>query len=492
MVDIRNEVRPNDPVAAAVYAFRSGTGEDYFGRHFDRSSDHESVNRDVQSARLALIRTIYRTVGIDGIFRLSGTEGVNAAWVGLSFAEVVEIDSIPLDELLVLYDSKVPAKTDLAHGVLIGLKIGVEPDSCFPADEVLNKCKTDDQRVGVLLSLPNEGKTWDFIEKQYAEISTRYWKRIPVSWHVPPTEVRTMVRRLIGAGRVVDAIDRFGHTVHHDDGDWYALIIECFKAVTSDRDDNIQPKHRPNIRWELQELFRYLYKLGDLDDNQLLEIVGFEIAFADLFGEDRHNDLQPTALERLCARNPSLFVETVSLCDQNDEGAFGFDSKDSSFQRRGRNCHKLLGSLSSVPNPNAGLESKDGTKFTHGRTVAVLADAKTKGVSKATTRRLAEMYARGGVTDLSEWPNPELCSEINAIDNSLGRSRLSRALLNDRGMHYVDHTGEANRKEAAIARARADDIMADCPAAATALRDYASMLEREAKQLIEEGRWGIG
>ena len=492
LVDIRNQVQPNDSVAAAVYAFRNGIGEDYFSCHFDRSADHESVSRDIQSARLDLVRTIYRTDGLDGIFRLAETEGVNAAWVGLSFAEVVEKDSIPLDQVLLLYDSNVPAKTDLAHGVLIGLKIGVEPDSCFTADEVLNKCETDDQRVGVLLSLPNEVKTWDFIEKQYPEISARYWKRIPVSWHVPTTEVQTMVRRLIGAGRVVEAIDRFGHTVHHDNGDWYALIIECFEALTSDREDSIQTEHRPNIRWELQEMLRYIYKLQTLDDDQLQQILGFEFAFADLFGDDRHNDLRPVALERLCARSPSLFVEAISFCDRNDEDGYGFDSNDDSSRRRSRNCFRLLSSLSGVPNPNAGIESVVVGRSLRGWTAAVLADAKTKGFSKATTCRLAEMYARGGTSALSEWPNPELRAEINALDSSFGRSCLSRALQNDRGMHWVDHTGEANRKEAAIARARADDVMADCPAAAGALRDYASMLEREAKQLIEEGRWGIG
>ena len=491
LVDIRNEVRPNDPVTAAVYAFRNGTGEDYFGRHFDRSSDYESVNREVESTRLTLIRTIYATTGIDGILRLSETEGVNAAWVGLSFVEVVEEDSIPLDELLSLYDSKVLAKTDFAHGVLIGLKIGVEPGSCFPADEVLNKCKTDDQRVGVLLSLPNEAKTWDFIEERYRDLSGRYWERIPVTWHVPPTEVRTMVRCLIGVGRVAEAIDRFGHTVHHDDGDWYELIVECFEAITSERSDNAQTKHRPNIRWELQELLRYIYKLQALDDDELQKIVSFEFAFAELFGDDTHNDLRPVAFERLCAKNPSLFVEAVSFCDRDDEEDYGFDSNDDSLRRRGRNCHRLLSSLSSVPNPGAGIESVCDSGPLRGWTAAVLADAKMKGYSKATTRRLAEMYASGGTSDLSEWPKPELCFEINVIDSPFGRSCLSRALQDDRGMHWVDHTGEANRKEAAIASARADVVIADCPAAAVALRDYASMLEREAKQLIEEGRWGV-
>jgi len=126
-----------------------------------------------------------------------------------------------------------------------------------------------------------------------------------------------------------------------------------------------------------------------------------------------------------------------------NEGAFpGFDSEKIVFIPGGvvGIAHKLLGSLSSVSKPNAGLESKDGTEITHGRTRRCLGDAKTKGVSKAKLRVVwLRMYARGGVTDPRvEWPRSRTLQRDQVHLEQLRSGRFSfvgEHLLMMRGMH---------------------------------------------------------
>jgi hypothetical protein len=491
LVKLQTIARPSDPVLASVYAFRIGLGNKHFTHHFERSADYSQSERKVAEARMSHIREVFNHLGFEGICSLSSHPDVHSASVGFSAAKALGPTQLCAETLLPLFDSANDAMVDLANGFLQGSDIGIDDDAALPVANLLKTCDTNEKTVGVLLSLRNDPKTWDFVDDQTDVIVQEYWRRVQIAWSVPVEQVPRMVRLLIKSGRVLEAIDRLGHMVNREDWDWRGLIFECLGALTSPADESVPASTPgPNVRWELQQLFKFLYSEEPSDLDQLQALAGYEIAFSSLFGDDHSEYLQPLGFIRLCAIHPEVFVETIAMFAKSDANEYRFDPADEENQDRARRCHELLRSVVSFPGYGA-AEELGGVNYCAAAWVEqVLEHANTEQFQCEVVDQLTEIFTRGAVAKIEDWPSDTLASAINLVDTEAGRSHLLRSLQNDRGMHCVDHSGNTNREIAARFRSRATVVQEYCPAAADAISGYATMLEREAERLVEESRWG--
>ena len=490
LIELRNKLIPKDWVLASVHAFCYGLGEKHLSNHFDDRLEHERRKLTIEKVQQRFIRELFTSEGLDGVLRLAEHPEANAEVVGLVSAQTVFSEDIDVERIISFLGQDLSDRALLAKGVIRGLRVGQSEDSSDQLLGLLGRCKTEHQKAGFLLALPVGPPTWDLVDAQAEQVIQQYWEQTRLPFDTPEDQMPRLVHQLIENGRSADAADQLGHYVQQDGKCSQDVILETMEGLLAENDDRRGVSSRQSLRWELQQLFSRLYdgEPGSLDE--LNRLVRLELAYSKLFHNDEARGLQPHGFVRLLSDSPSAFIEAVAFFSRDDEGNFRHDTDTDSAKYFGKQTYSILESLTTLP----GLGEEKAISLAgcqlEAWTALVVEVAHKEKFTRATCQQLAKILTRGSFQLGSAWPADHVAEAINLIDSDETRDALRLGLYNDRGVHCVDHSGQANFEAAVDRRARAEEIEVTSPGAAHALREYAAILEREAKRLIEEARWG--
>ncbi len=475
---------PDDPVLAGCHAFLIGLNPNHFTRHFSDRFNHEKQQKRISEARQSIAERVWRVEGLTGLRRLAAIEHVDADGVGRVTA-LAEGFQIEVDKLLPLFASTTNSDRMLARGFVSVWAWQRKDSLSTEVLSLLSNMSSDETISSYLRCLPLVPEIWDCIDAQSETVQRQYWKNAPVPWEVPEGRFSYFVGNLIKVARADRAVDLLAHRRKEIVADDVDLVFEALETLPLVERDPDEP-HRGSLRWEIQELFKVLYKVGM---SQVERLVRLELLYHEVFEDDDRRKFQPKGLLAAIRDAPSLFVDLLRYARKDDTGA-STTPDDETTKALAKQVSGLLRQLAELPGQSELCPMTD--KSIANWVTEVIQIASECRYLTAVGLQLPDVITSGAWTSIETWPTPDLSDPINILAEAIPETfprHLSISLSNARGVHWVDPSGQSEISKADKLRKRADQLQQACPAAARALRDVAQSLDSEAIRNVEQAKW---
>lgn len=350
---------------------------------------------------------------------------------------------------------------------------------------LLSTMSSDDTIALYLRCLPLVPEVWDCIDEQSETVQRLYWNNAPVPWEIPGGRLSYFVRNLIQVARADRAIELLARERQDIAADQVDLVFEALETLPLVERAPDVPK-RGSLRWEIQELFAVLYKIGM---SQVERLVRLELLYHQVFEDDGCQKFQPKGLLVAIRDTPSLFVDLLRLPWKDDTGASAM-SDDEPTRALAKQVAGLLRQLSELPGqselcPGNGKSVADWT-------TEVIQIASERRYLTAVGLQLPDVITSGAWTSIEAWPTADMAEAINVLTEAIPETfprHIAVSLSNARGLHWVDPTGQSEKRQAEKLCNRADQLRQTCPTASRVLRDLAQCLDSEAIRNIERAKW---
>ncbi|QDV85890.1 hypothetical protein [Planctomycetes bacterium TBK1r] len=475
---------PDDPVLAGCHAFLHGLNPNHCTRHFSDRFNYKKQQERINEARQSIAESVWKVEGLDGLRRLTAIEHVDADGVGRT-AALNETVKIELDEVLPLFSSETKADRMLASGFATVWAWQRKDSLSTDVLPLLSTMSSDETISSYLRCLPLVPEVWDCIDQQSEAVQRLYWKNASVPWEIPEGRLSYFVRGLVQVARAdrgIDLLARCREDIAEDEVDLVFEALEMLPLVERDADEPRQD----SLRWELQELFEVLYRIGMSQVERLLRL---ELLYHQVFEDDESRKFQPKGLLVAIRDTPSLFVDLLRYPWKNDAGK-STTPDDDPTKALANQVGGLLRQLAELPGQSELCPMNEKS----------IADWVTEVVQIASECRyltalglqLPDVITSGAWTSIDTWPTPDVADVINILAEAIPETfprHLSVSLSNARGVHIVDPTGQSEKSQAEQLRNRADQLRETCPAASRALGDLAQSLDSEARRNVERAKW---
>lgn len=475
---------PDDSVLAGCHAFLSGLHPNHCTRHFSDRFDHDKQQESISEARKSIVESVWRIEGLDGLRRLAAIEHVDADGVGRA-ATLAEEFQIELGELLPLFSSTTNSDRTLASGFVIVWAWQRKDSLSTDVLPLLSTMSSDETISSYLRCLPLVPEVWDCIDEQSETVQRLYWKNAPVPWEIPEGRLSYFVRNLIKVARADRAVDLLARRRQEIADHEVDLVFEALETLPLVERDPGEP-HRDSLRWELQELFEVLYRIGM---SQVERLVRLELLYHQVFEDDERRRFQPKGLLVAIRDTPSLFVDLLRYPWNDDNGA-STTRDDEPTKALAKQVSGLLHQLAELPGQSELCPMSD--KSIADWVTEVIQTASECRYLTAVGLQLPNVIATGAWSAIESWPTAGVADAINMLADAIPETfprHLSVSLSNARGAHCVDPSGQSEEMQAEKLRNRADEIRQTCPAASQALRDVAQNLDLEAVRNVERAKW---
>jgi len=344
---------------------------------------------------------------------------------------------------------------------------------------------SDETISSYLRCLPLVADVWNCVDEQPDTIKELYWKNASLPWKIPEGRLSYFVRNLINVARsdrAVDLLSRCRKDIADNEVD---LVFEALEALPLVERAPDEP-HGDSLSYELQELFKVLYRIGM---SQVERLVWLELLYHEIFEKSEGRQFQPKGLLAAIRDSPHLFVDLLRYLWKDDAGKSN-TSDDDATQALANQIGRLLHHLAELPGQSELCPMSD-KKIANwvAEVVQIAADCQCLS---AVGLQLPDIIVSGAWRAFETWPTADMAEAINILADAIPETfpqQLSISLSNARGVYGVDPSGQSEKDLASKLRERADKLQPTCPAASRALRDVAQSLESQATQNVERAKW---
>lgn len=474
MAEVANLLVPTDPVAANRWLF-----DEHFPDLGVLGRDFSEREEEVIEARSAAVERVLAEEGFDGLLRL--TTAIQYPWfVGTASAAhaSVELDGRIIQLLdheerkLIVFASGYVSQRARIEG-LSWIQEWLEHVSGRPVVQARLLLVSDD-----LL------EAWRIATELGDEIEQAYWQEFSPMGRGPDFQlVDEAARSLLRFGRPIVALDLMALYARKEDKrvshDLIADGLEQLVRLPKDHDELQQLSN-----YEIEVLLEYL-RDSDLDEErlgmlewQLLPALGFEA--------------RSPVLERRLARDPSFFIEILSLVYKSR----GEEVTKEVPQHVASNAYRLLSEWKIVP--GSGDRKAEVNEDELGRW---LSDAQRlldeSGRREIGDVQIGQVFAHAREDEDGTWPTLPVRNAIERLASPEIEEGFAVQIYNNRGVTSRG-LAEGGRPERDLAKdfsKRAELIRDEWPRTAAVLSSIASGYEREAARHDEEAerfRQGLG
>lgn len=479
-----NASSPEDPVLAGCHAFLNGLNPSHFTRHFPDRFNYEKRQERIREARVSIVESVWRAESLSGLRRLAAIEHVDADGVGRT-AALAEKVHVELEELLPLFSSATNSDRMLASGFVSLWAWQRKGSLAVDVLPLLSTMSSDEMIASYLRCLPLEEDVWNCVDEQSENVQQLYWKTAPVPWEISTGRLSYAVKNLIRVARADRAIDLLVRCQKRIPDEQVDLVFEALETLPLVERAPDEPL-RESLRWELQELFEVLYRIGM---SQMQRLLRLELLYHQLFEDEESRRFQPKGLLVTIRDTPSLFVELLRYPWKNDAGT-STTPDDEATRHLATQVRGLLQQVAELPGESE-LCPLSG-KTTADWVFEVLQVASECRYLTAVGLQLPQIIASGAWNSIDIWPSRDVAEAINILAEVVPETfqrHLTISLLNARGVHGIDPTGRSEKGNAEKLRKRAQQLQHNCPAAAKSLRELAQSLESDAIRNIERANW---
>ena len=459
LAEIRDGLAPEAPVSLHAWLFTHRPPHVGAG-------DAGETPRKVRKQRLArervkAVRAIVQRSGLSGLVELANAVE-NPYELGFAAASCPAALLQP-DDLLPCYlaDARHPMAR-LASGYAWGCAHHRGDDWVIRQLEREELQLTADQRLELLLVLPECASTWRLVAAHGEDIARRYWRGITPRY-IKDEHLAEAVAGLVEAGRPFAAADLLAFDKRVTNGlvpaDLVARLLDA-AASTSGQQESPGADFGSCAGFLLDALKRADY------DQSLLARLEWRLMPA-----LSHHERAPDALHRLMSEDPEFFVEVLSLVYRGESE----EPADVSVQdeMRAESGYSLLASWRSIPG------SADGGDINQARLREWLDQAEsaleTAGRITIGHQMIGQMFSSSTTDPDGTWP----CAPVREVIEDLASTDLERGfamgVFNGRGVVMKDPSsgGAAERALADQYQGFAAAIRSTHPRTARMLREIA-------------------
>ncbi len=437
---------------------------------YEERGDWEKQRKKLDERREKAIREIFQQNGVDGVIRFA--ESVDSPEkVGYAIGAIDDerIERAFLPYFLNTEDNKLKA---LVRGFIWRRHHVKGWDWC----DNIDKSGWAPAQVGQFLAcLPFTKEAWDRASDWLQDHEGEYWTRTSANAYEADRDLNIAIENLIEHGRAhaaINCLDRMRYDKQPIDTN------QCVRALLSALSSS-EPTYAMDS-YHIVELIKYLQTDPSVNQEDLFRV---EWAYLPLL--DRHSGAAPRLLESRLANDPDFFCEVIRLIyrSKNEEQPPKKPSEEKKMVAE--NAWRLLYEWKTPPGTQ-----EDGT-FNENNFREWLQKVKNacreSGHLEVALIHIGEVLIHSPSDPNGLWIHRTVAQALNDRDADEMRRGYSTGTYNARGAHWVDPTGEPEKKLAEQFRRKAEDVEnAEFYRFAATLRELAESYEREAQRIIDE------
>jgi hypothetical protein len=438
---------------------------------YDEAGNYNDNFDKLEGRRREAVRDLFAHGGIKEV--LSFVQTVESPWrVGFASASLAPDD--PEREILpALLESGDKPLLQFAGGFVQGRFTG---RGWNWVDAIDTSLWSPSERAQLLAYLPFTTDAWARSARLLGEDEGPYWRRANANPYAAKESIKFAIDRLLQYGRPREAIKCLEWLRHQKLPIDTPQAVRALRALLGPAEDT--------AAMDTHAIVEVIKALQDDPGTSPTKIMGIEWAFLPLLNE--HNRASPVLLERRLADEPAFFCEVIQIVFRSMKGkerpVEGTTEQQKSIAT---NAYHLLDRWSTLPGSRRD-GTFDGDAFTAWLD-AVKAACNDSGHLEIAMSRFGHTLVHSPPDADGLWIHHSVATALNARDASEMRHGFRMQLYNSRGFHWVNPTGEEERKLARDYRAKADDAEArGYHRLAGTLRELAVTYDREAERVVSE------
>jgi len=444
----------------------SGQDRDLYEENDNWQNQEERLN----TRRREAVSEILAASGLDAIVAFAEAVGSPGS-VGFTLGALGQSEAVPsvVPWLLLSQDQK---KQAFARGFVLGY---FQRAKWAWVDQLDTSKWTDEEIAALFIALPFELSTWERAERLLGGKAGLYWNAALVKPYQAEGAIAAAVDALLKHGRPRAAIDCLAVAAHQGQSvDKERSVRALFEALRSG-----EPIGAMHI-YQVVAIIQSLQKDPAANQDDLLKI---EWAYLPILAEQ--NGASPKTLERRMGSEPSLFCEIISTVFRSTDKAKSDLESTPEQQALADNAFRLLHNWRTPPGT-----ATDGT-FSGGDFVrwidAVRALCEKSGHLTVAMQQAGEVLISCPADPDGLWLHRSVAEVLNRQDMAELRRGYEIGIVNSRGVHYVDPSGEPEKELSRKYKGLAEEIEnAGFHRLAGSLREVAETYQLDAKRVIAE------
>jgi len=460
-------IKPADPRALYRRLFQNRTMELY-----DNDDDWEVQERKLAERRKRAVESVLNAHGVEGLMQFADdVESAGQLGVALGALRNRDVEARILPGMLITEDQR---HEELARGYVRG----VFHDSGWSGIESLDMTSWRKADIGRLLAhLPFEKATWQRAATLLGDDEGEYWRRTPAFARPGDPGLNDAVEKLIEHGRPHPAVGCLAgmlYATQKVDAD--QAVRALLSAPSSTEGQSTLDPH------STARVIQALQSDATVSAEQLLKI---EWAYLPLLN-GRHG-ARATHMETRMASDPQFFCELIRFVFRSEKEGESEPAPSEEQRTHAARVYELLREWRTVPGTQTD-EHFDANAFEEWIEAVTDSSAKS-GHLKVALQKAGAVLIHAPPDPDGLWMHRAIAKVLNEQDMHELRRGYELAVLNSRGVHYVDPQGKPEKEFATKYRAQAKDIEdADYHRVAATLRGIADWYDRQAERVIAEAR----
>jgi hypothetical protein len=461
--EIAKKISPLDPELSNRHLF-SNIGFDFMDRNDDLKTNQEKI----LSKRIEAIKQIYEVHKTASVVAFA-EKVENPTIVGDIFAHIAneENDS----EFLPLWlNFQNGCKKHFIYGYIWTRYsiVGIEWIERLHIVEWSNE-----QKCNFFLNLPFENEIWEKANEILGSYISEYWKKINANPFPIRSNLLPAIENLLKYER-----PRFAFSCIYAH---YFLRKELFKeqaikalidGVSSD-----EPFERMDS-YRTIEIIKKLQETIDINENDLFNI---EWVYLPIFNS--YDDVKPKFLEKYLSVKPEFFVKMIQLVYRSKNDDTPEKNEDEQIENKINNAWKLLDNWTHPPGKMA-----DGS-FSIEALKKWIDEVKEKTIKsghfEVAMEHLGNVLFYVGADPNGLWIQQSVAEILDEKDNDYICQGFTSEVMNSRGVHFVDPSGEPEKKLANLWKKNMEDVEnLGLIHFASSLKQIVKSYEHEAEQVI--------
>lgn len=434
---------------------------------YEEKGDYEHQRSKLENRRQKVVEEIIENGGAAAVFNFAAN--VKSPWrVGIAHGAVggKESDCLVLPDLFEPKNNKVD---QFAGGFIISrFRIGG-----WQWVDNIDTTRWTSAQIGQFLSfLPFTSNTWERVKRLLGKDEAEYWNMTSANSYETDSGLEYAIDQLIHYGRPYAALRCINTMLHHKQPlDNKQAVRGLLAALESSENAS---------RIDAYDIIEIIKALQNSPETIPDDLFNVEWAYLPLLDDHLAS---PKLLDRRLATDPEFFCSAIQLVFHSRNKDRSTEEPTEEKKKFLSNVYRLLSRWRIPPGTR-----EDGTF--NGEALNYWLDAvKKKCTESGHFERALDMVGHV-LTHVPPDPNGlwidrSAAAALNAKDAGNMRDGFCLELHNSRGIHFVDSTGQSERKIADRYRAKAEAVEnAGFYRFATSLRELATSYDHEAERVV--------
>jgi addiction module HigA family antidote len=475
---------PSDMIEGYRWLFQNTWVEESADELEEEEINFKERDERVLKLRTNAVRTVFETLGNDGIRRLCEL-GDTSFLIGAMLGRHVLSADQQLPTAIWLFEQGELGIVSLQRclngflGKFDDVALGGFVTAFLSEASVI---KSDDEALTFLSEAPFRPIIWNIAEQRSTDFSRRYWEAASVSWgEFSDVELNVAARQLLSVERPVTAFNLVRLDLKCIETDTLTQLLYDL-ATKNEKEARVDSLRN----YSLVEALKTLDARDNVDRAELTRIEQLYVR-----GLGYEPDYKFPNLSRAVAENPEMYFQLIAMVfsrsDKRDDASeLGLPSDPEGKKNGGEFAFHALEKLSVMPGTDEKGKISASEMLDWMRAVRTLAQENDR--LDITDEMLGQFLQRSPTDDDGTWPCAPVRQTMEAIATRHLGIGFTVAIHNERGMHARPDHGGPERDLAEKYRKMAEPFVVDSPFVARCLLGVADDYDNEAKHNDAEGR----